>query len=485
MSFCPERTILLQIGPLTVTWYAFFIITGALLALYLSKVNLRKVRNIEVNDFTDDLFIYLMLFGIIGARLWYVIFDPNFDYLAHPAQIFRIWDGGLAIHGGFIAGLITVLVYCKIKNVSFAKVGDAIAPTVLLAQAIGRWGNFVNQECYGNIVDESFFAGPLSLIKDSMYINGAYREPMFLYESVLCLTGFLLINYLLRKYQNKRGDLIYAYLMWYGLIRFFIEGHRTDSLMLGPLKMAQLTSAAYLLIGLLGYLGIYNHFFKKKKPTVIFDLDGTLQDSEGCIIKSFKDVFKKYGREEDFTPERQVEVLGPALQDSMKKYFPDLDTEELVNYYRSRFRIYLKEELKPIDNAETVLKTLKEEGYTIGIVTTRMRESTAECLDIINLKGYIDDYICADDGVKPKPDPEPFFKLIDRNRWNKDDVIVVGDSREDVFGAANFGAYSVAFKSNPNKTEGLKEAKPNKMIDNLLEVLDIVKENHYFTYNLK
>ena len=90
MSFCPERTILLQIGPLTVTWYAFFIITGALLALYLSKVNLRKVRNIEVNDFTDDLFIYLMLFGIIGARLWYVIFDPNFDYLAHPAQIFRI-----------------------------------------------------------------------------------------------------------------------------------------------------------------------------------------------------------------------------------------------------------------------------------------------------------------------------------------------------------------------------------------------------------
>ena len=92
MSLFPSRTILLQLGPLTITWYAFFIITGALLALYLSKQNLKKYKNIEVNDFIDDLFIYMMLFGIAGARLWYVIFDPNFNYLENPAQIIRIWD---------------------------------------------------------------------------------------------------------------------------------------------------------------------------------------------------------------------------------------------------------------------------------------------------------------------------------------------------------------------------------------------------------
>ena len=119
MSLFPSRTILLQLGPLTITWYAFFIITGALLALYLSKVNLRKYRNIDADDFLDDLFIYMMFFGIIGARLWYVIFDPNFNYLENPGQIIRIWDGGLAIHGGFICGLITAYIYCRKKMFHF------------------------------------------------------------------------------------------------------------------------------------------------------------------------------------------------------------------------------------------------------------------------------------------------------------------------------------------------------------------------------
>ena len=485
MSLFPSRTILLQLGPLTITWYAFFIITGALLALYLSKQNLKKYKNIEVNDFIDDLFIYMMLFGIAGARLWYVIFDPNFNYLENPAQIIRIWDGGLAIHGGFIAGLITALVYCKIKNVSFLKVADAIAPNVLLAQAIGRWGNFVNQECYGIIVDESFYTGILSPLKQSMFIAGEYREPMFLYESLLCLTGFLIITFLVRKFQNSRGDLVYSYLMWYGLIRFFIEGHRTDSLMIGPLKMAQVTSVLYLIAGLLGYLGLYKRFFKEKKPTLLFDLDGTLSDSEACIIKSFKDVFKKYAKEEDFDSKKQTEVLGPTLQDSLKKYFPDHDINELVEYYRKRNSEYLKNELVPIKNAKELLKSLKSEGYTIGVVTVRNRKSTTDCLEILQINEYIDDYVCADDIKNPKPDPEAYFTIIDTNKWNKDDVVVIGDSREDVEGGKNFGAYTIGFTSNQNKLQSLKDAQPNKLISDLLEVADILKEDHYFTYNLK
>lgn len=484
MSLFPSRTILLQVGPLTITWYAFFIISGALLALYLSKINLKKYRNIAP-DFLDDLFIYMMFFGIIGARLWYVIFDPNFNYLENPAQIIRIWDGGLAIHGGFIVGLITAFIYCRIKNVSFLKVADAIAPNVLLAQAIGRWGNFVNQECYGNIVDESFYNGILLPLKNSMYIAGEFREPMFLYESILCLCGFLIINFLLKKYQKNRGDLMYAYLMWYGLIRFFIEGHRTDSLMIGPLKMAQLTSVIYLLVGLFGYLEFYSRLNKKKKPTLLFDLDGTLSDSEACIIKSFKDVFKKYGKEEDFDQNKQIEVLGPTLEDSIKKYFPNENTEELINYYRQQNKEYLKNELKPIKNAEELLKTLKEEGYTIGLVTVRNRKSTEECLKILNIEDYVDDYLCGDDIKKVKPDPEAYFTIVDRNKWNKSDVVVIGDSREDIYGGKNYGAYTIGFKSNPNKELGLKQANPNRLIDDLLEILDILKEDHYFTYNLR
>lgn len=485
MSLFPSRTILLQLGPLTITWYAFFIITGALLALYLSKVNLRKYRNIDADDFLDDLFIYMMFFGIIGARLWYVIFDPNFNYLENPGQIIRIWDGGLAIHGGFICGLITAYIYCRKKNVSFLKVADAIAPNVLLAQAIGRWGNFVNQECYGNIVDESFYNGILLPLKSSMYIGGQYREPMFLYESILCLLGFVLINYVVRKYQNSRGDLVYSYLMWYGLIRFFIEGHRTDSLMIGPLKMAQVTSVIYLLIGLFGYLGLYKRFYPKKKPTILFDLDGTLSDSEACIIKSFKAVFKKYGKEEDFDLNKQTEVLGPTLQDSLKKYFPNENTAELVEYYRGVNSEYLKNELTPIKNAKELLKKLKEEGYTVGVVTVRNRNSTTDCLNILEINDYVDDYICADDVKNPKPDPESYRTIIDKNKWNKDDVIVVGDSREDILGGKNYGAFTIGIKSNPNKIKGLEEANPNCLITDLLQILDILKEDHYFTYNLK
>ena len=125
--------------------------------------------------------------GIIGARLWFCLFFNLDYYLAHPIDIIKLWDGGLAFHGGFVGGLLASYLFCKKKNKPFIKFLDAVAPTVLIGQAIGRWGNFINQECHGSAVTADYFWGPLKLIRDGMLIGGVYYKPLFLYESLLCL----------------------------------------------------------------------------------------------------------------------------------------------------------------------------------------------------------------------------------------------------------------------------------------------------------
>ena len=487
MSFFPSRTVFLQIGSISIRWYAVLILTGAFIAYYFSKKNLKEYRNIDINDFFDNVFIYMLWGGIIGARLWYVVFDSTTNYLENPMQIIRIWDGGLAFHGAFVGGALVALLYCRKRNVSFIKFLDAIVPTVLFAQAMGRWGNFVNQECFGATVDESYFNGILSFLKDDMFINGAYREPMFFFESTLCLLGFVLINFVLRKYQNKRGDLTWAYLMWYGVVRFFIEGHRTDSLLMNitGLKTAQVTSVIYVIIGVLGFFGIIDKFFKKKKPTLLFDFDGTLQDSEKCIIMTYNELFKRHDDEKNFTKERQVEVLGPGLYEIFPKYFPKENPDDLYKEYQEIIAGYLPQYLKEMPYAIETLKALKEEGYTIGIVTTRSNKSTKECLDITGIGEYIDDFIGFNEVKNIKPHIEAYDTIVNRNKWNKDDIIVIGDSSADIKGGQNYGAYTVAYLSNEDKKETVLNDKPNTTITDLREMLKIVKEKHYFTYNLK
>ena len=165
-----------------------------------------------------------------------------------------------------------------------------------------------------------------------MYINGHYYEPLFFYESMLCILGWLIIFFILRKIQNRRGDLAYCYMMWYGVIRFFIEARRTDSLYFGNFKMAQLTSIVFIIVGLLGYLGVLRKVFKTNKPTLIFDFDGTLVDTSESIIEAYRECFRVYSKEELFTEEIKNEVLGPALRDLFPKYFPGYDYDTV--YFR-------------------------------------------------------------------------------------------------------------------------------------------------------
>lgn len=235
-----------RIGSLTIHWYgliiSFALLLGFSLVIYRSK-------NTEIpTEFFLDFFIIGIPVSLIGARLYYVVF--NFDYyIRYPLQIIAIWKGGMAIHGAIIGGLIVLIVLTKKRQLSFLKVVDIIAPALILGQAIGRWGNFINQEAYGGVVSEQFINKFPELIKNQMYIEGSFRHPTFLYESIWNLFIFGILIWLSKKDFIKDGDVFFSYLIGYSIGRFFIEGLRTDSLMFLNIQVAQLVSILLILFG--------------------------------------------------------------------------------------------------------------------------------------------------------------------------------------------------------------------------------------------
>ncbi|MBR4421014.1 MAG: prolipoprotein diacylglyceryl transferase [Erysipelotrichaceae bacterium] len=478
----PQTVVAFRIGSLAldIRWYAVLILIGAAIAYVFCKRFAKESRYIDMSYF-DDLFIYTLWFGIMGARLWFCVFYNFSYYLAHPVEIIRVWDGGLAIQGGLVFGALFAYWFITRKHYPFMKLMDILLPNVLIGQAIGRWGNFVNQECHGGEVAESYFDGFLSFLKEGMYIDGHYYEPLFFYESMLCLIGWLLIVFVLRKHQNKRGDLAYAYLMWYGIGRFFIEARRTDSLYLGNLKMAQVTSLLFILIGVLGYLGVLDKLFKKAKPVVLFDFDGTLIDTSEGIYEGYRYLFEKYSDPSKFTPEVKQEVIGPALRDLFPKYFPGIDYDTLYADYKKRQSEVMPKTIHPMPHCEEVLKYLHDNGYKVGIISTRSSPDIRNLLGMFDLEQYVDEICGLHEVEKLKPDPEGIFKMINDHSWNKD-CILVGDSKMDILGGLNYGAYTVAYLSDPERSQELS-ALANESITDLEELLDILKKDISFTYD--
>lgn len=242
--------IIFEIHGFAIRWYSVLILLGVIVGYFLAK---REAKRFNVNlDFLFNMFFYAIIFGILGARLYYVLFNWNI-YAQDPMSILRFWEGGLAIHGGIIAGGLTAYLYCKKYNVRVLKIFDIITPSLLIAQAIGRWGNFFNSEAHGAVttvlkLQEKFVP---RFVIDGMNIGGIYYEPTFYYESLWNLLGFLIVIVLRRRKYNKIGNVTAFYLMWYGIGRFFIEAMRTDSLMLGGFKVAQIVSIAMFVTGLI------------------------------------------------------------------------------------------------------------------------------------------------------------------------------------------------------------------------------------------
>lgn len=239
--------ILLRIGNITIYWYSIMILIGFIVASYLIIEETRRFL-IKKTTITDMLF-YTIIIGILGARLYYVLFNLDY-YSKNILDIFKVWEGGLAIHGGIIAGAIFIIIYTKKKNLNTLKILDICSPGLLIGQALGRWGNFFNGEAHGPITSLEHLKYFPNFIKEGMYIDGNYYMPTFLYESVLCIIGLIIILIIRRKLKIKNGQITGFYLIWYGIIRFIIESFRTDSLMLNVLKQAQIISIIMIVIGL-------------------------------------------------------------------------------------------------------------------------------------------------------------------------------------------------------------------------------------------
>ena len=269
----PLNRVFLQLGPITIYWYAVFIMSGVALGLFLA---IREGKKMGINsEFFYDLVTYGLPISIIGARIYYVAFSWDY-YSSHPEDIIKIWQGGIAIHGAIIAAFIFGYFFCKKRKVSFWLVADIASVSFIIAQAIGRWGNFMNQEAHGGVVPgatldaqreflESLFIP--DFIVNNMYINEAYYHPTFLYESLWNMVGFLFIVFVLRKLPKLLvGEIAAFYAVWYSIGRYMVEGMRTDSLMLTEsIRMAQFISITTIVLVLI--LVIYRRLAKKNLIT--------------------------------------------------------------------------------------------------------------------------------------------------------------------------------------------------------------------------
>ncbi|OLP19479.1 prolipoprotein diacylglyceryl transferase [Leptolyngbya sp. 'hensonii'] len=268
-EFTSPGPIVFQVGSWTVRWYGLLIASAVMLGVLLSQL-LAKLRGINP-DLVGDAAIWLVVGAIPLARLYYVLFEWQ-AYASHPQDIIAIWKGGIAIHGAILGGMLAALIFCRLQKLSFWQLADVVAPSLILGQAIGRWGNFFNSEAFGSPTDLPWKLFIPEAQRPRGYQEIAYYHPTFLYESLwnLMVFGLLLALFfrgLKGKPQLQPGTLFLVYMVTYSAGRVWIEGLRTDSLMLGPLRIAQVVSLTAILIGIAGLAWLY--VWRRRLPDVV------------------------------------------------------------------------------------------------------------------------------------------------------------------------------------------------------------------------
>ena len=273
----------LNLGFATVRWYGAIIAFGFLLAVlfggriaYKWKINLDKMI---------DVLLYGTIGGIVGARLYYVAFKWDY-YGQHLTDIFKIWEGGLAIYGGIIGGILAALIVCRIEKLNFFNLLDMVSMSLLIGQGIGRWGNYANQEAFGSITNKNwgmmsdtvaeyisrnasyFGLDNVDNVKQYIADNNLYVHPTFFYESVWCILGFFVLYIIMKKRRKFSGQLFLCYGVWYGFGRMVLEGLRSDSLYIAntSIRVSQALSAVLMLVSLVLLISLYVKFSKHPKP---------------------------------------------------------------------------------------------------------------------------------------------------------------------------------------------------------------------------
>ncbi len=491
---------------LTISWYAICILIGVVIAVWLG---IKEGRKLGISS--DFVYIGLAIIlpsAIIGARLWYVIFNAS-DFNSF-AEIIGFRNGefiglaGLAIQGGILVTVIIAPIYCKYKKVPLYRALDIIAPGLFIGQICGRWGNFFNRELYGPSVSAEWYQNFLKIFGDQMYINGAYRHPVFLYESLLnlvCLVFMLVIRRKDKKYLHS-GDMIGIYLTWYGSVRIFTESLRLKSgvsepLMAGPIPVSILLSIIFIIVGVsflvlkrvLGgkeikgktifptevkYAQLLDKIANEKFDTILFDLDGTLLNSQEWITKSFEHTFQKYRPDLELTDKDYLSFFGPTLYQTFSKFSDNEDEiNEMIAYYREYNVAGYDENVKLFPGAKDTIKLLHKRGYKIGIVSSKKKDLVEHTVDLFNLGDYIDLIIGQGDFKNPKPDPESL--LIAVSKLESKNTLYVGDTLGDMKAAksANIKACGVLYSAS---IEDLLLEQPDYVIKNMAELPLILGE---------
>ncbi|NRS48078.1 prolipoprotein diacylglyceryl transferase [Brevibacillus sp. HB2.2] len=241
--------IAIAIGPLKIHWYGIIMGLAFFLGTYLARYNSKR-SGIDP-DHVLNMVVLIIPAAIVCARLYYVTFEWQ-QYKDNPLDIFAVWQGGLAIHGGLIGGVLAGAWYIRKHKLPFLRLADIFMPSVILGQAIGRWGNFINQEAHGGPVSAEFMEKFPAFIREQMFIGGQYYHPTFLYESMWNLVVFAILMLMLYRFKKFDGQVLFSYMILYSIGRFFIEGMRTDSLLIADtLRVAQLVSLCLVAAGVI------------------------------------------------------------------------------------------------------------------------------------------------------------------------------------------------------------------------------------------
>lgn len=287
----------INIGNFSIAFYGILIGIAMVIGLFLTWKEARRTGQKE-DDYTDAI-IWIIIFGVIGARLYYVLFEWGY-YKDHLAEIVNTRSGGLAIFGGIIAGIITLAVFCRIKKKNFLIMIDTMIPQVCLAQAIGRWGNFFNMEAFGKYTDGLLAmqlklekVNPLMVGKDHMEhlltIGGVeYIQvtPTFFIESAFCLLFFFILL-AAQRHKKFNGEVLFFYLGLYGIERAVVEGMRSDSLMLGNIRVSQLVAIICIVIAFVG-LVVFAYLNKMKHPDIMIPPTAADKDNTDNTEKEVK-----------------------------------------------------------------------------------------------------------------------------------------------------------------------------------------------------
>ena len=279
----PYNKIALDLGFAQIAWYAIFILTGLSMGAYLAYLEFKKVG--WHTDLLFDALLWAVPLSIVGARLYYVIFDPSPNYNS-LLDVINVNNGGLSIHGAVITATIFVVIYTRMKKMNPWLLADIIAIGFLVGQIVGRWGNFMNAEAYGPVIESQFILNILpAFIKNQMFIAGAFHHPTFLYEGIWNLIGLIALLIIRRKRILKVGDLFAFYLIWYGFGRgaiiepLRVGGHPTDALRMFGIPTNIVLSLGLFMVGGIAIILLKKKFIKDQPYYVDMIVDETIGDA--------------------------------------------------------------------------------------------------------------------------------------------------------------------------------------------------------------